>query len=84
MDRGAWRATVLGVAKSQTELSTHARSVHTFDNYSDLFKHGLCVEECVCVCQGWGSHSRTSSRGITVVSFLLWAHHCCAEDGLMG
>ena len=24
MDRGAWRATVHGVAKSQTELSTHA------------------------------------------------------------
>ena len=25
MDRGAWQATVHGVAKSQTELSTHAR-----------------------------------------------------------
>ena len=25
MDRGAWRATVHGVAKSQTELSTHAQ-----------------------------------------------------------
>ena len=47
MDRGAWRAAVHGVAKSQTELSTRARSIHTFYNYSGLFKHGLCVEECV-------------------------------------
>ena len=30
MDRGAWRATVHGVAKSQTQLSTHAHTpTHT-------------------------------------------------------
>ena len=32
MDRGAWRATVHGVAKSQTRLSTHA---HTLDQGSN-------------------------------------------------
>ena len=29
MDRGAWRAAVYGVAKSQTRLITHARSIST-------------------------------------------------------
>ena len=28
MDRGAWRATVHGVAKSQTRLSTHAHIIN--------------------------------------------------------
>ena len=27
MDRGAWRATVHGVAKSQTQLSTHIHTI---------------------------------------------------------
>ena len=49
MDGAAWRSTVHGVAKSQTQLSTHACSVHTFYNYSDLFKHGLCVRSVLCV-----------------------------------
>ena len=34
MDRGAWKATVHGVTKSQTQLSTHT---HTIILLSDLF-----------------------------------------------
>ena len=32
MDRGAWRATVHGVAKSWTQLSTHATTQRVYVN----------------------------------------------------
>ena len=35
MDRGAWQATVHGVAKSWTRLSTHAHMYHTFKKIND-------------------------------------------------
>ena len=38
MDRGAWWATVLGVAKSWAQLSTHTHThTHTLDNPSAFF-----------------------------------------------
>ena len=42
MDRGAWRATVHGVAKSQTQLSTHAHSVSMSTPASQFFSRLLC------------------------------------------
>ena len=41
MDRGAWRATVHGVAKSQTQLSVHARML-VFSPCSSLTGHARC------------------------------------------
>ena len=38
MDRGAWRATVHGVAKSQTRLSMHAVT-HMQKKLGDFFFH---------------------------------------------
>ena len=37
MDRGAWRATVLGVAKSRTRLSTHTHTLLSVVSFADLF-----------------------------------------------
>ena len=37
MDRGAWRATVRGVSKSQTWLSTHARICIETDRYITIY-----------------------------------------------
>ena len=68
MDRGAWWAAVHGVAKSQTELSTRARSIHMFCNYSGLFKHGLCVEECVVLGE--------AIQGLQAEE-LQWSHFYC-------
>ena len=44
MDRGAWQATVHGVAKSWTQLSTLAH----LENHKDLFCFNLCI--CYCHC----------------------------------
>ena len=43
MDRGAWRATVLGVAKSQTGLSTntHTHMAHPLECKSSTVKFSL-------------------------------------------
>ena len=62
MDRGTWRATVHGVAKSQTRLSTCASTrarahthTHTLYCYTQVFAY-VCVYVCetntprVCVC----------------------------------
>ena len=41
MDRGAWRATVHGVTKSQTQLSTHAHThthTHTHTDISGFLR----------------------------------------------
>ena len=37
MDRGAWRATVRGIAKSQTRLSTHTHMVLEEQDFKDEF-----------------------------------------------
>ena len=42
MDRGAWQATVHGVAKSQTRLSTH-----TYDYYSIKFLFCIVYSTCL-------------------------------------
>ena len=39
IDRGAWRATVHGVAKSQTQLSTHASTLNKHMCLSKIFKY---------------------------------------------
>ena len=41
MDRGAWQATVHGVAKSQTRLSTHTHML-VFSPFSSLTGHARC------------------------------------------
>ena len=52
-DRGGWQAAVHGVAKSQTQLSTHIgrseKHCHTlkFNELYHLLIRSLC---CVCVC----------------------------------
>ena len=50
MDRAAWRATVHGVAKSQTQL----KCTHTQWYMILIFSHAclpsVCVYICVCVC----------------------------------
>ena len=37
MDRGAWRATVHGIAKSQTRLSAHTHMVLEEEDFKDEF-----------------------------------------------
>ena len=54
MDRGAWRATVHGVAKSQTRLSQHARIYYYF---------WLC-----CLCCSAGFSLVVASGGSSVAS----------------
>jgi len=52
MDRGAWWATVHGVAKSQTRLITHAHSVGSLRFTPVLTGKRLCHNEVVIVkCQ---------------------------------
>ena len=46
MDRGAWRATVHGVAKSQTGLSKHAQTLSTVRIMSFIF-HSQCLVQVV-------------------------------------
>ena len=42
MDRGAWRAAVHGVAKGQTQVSTHTHSVYVSTPTSQFFSPLLC------------------------------------------
>ena len=50
MDGGAWRATVQGVAKSQTRLSNfHFHCVHSLP-FSCLFQ-GLYFQPSQCICE---------------------------------
>ena len=57
MDRGAWRATVRGVSKSQTQLSTHAvmegNYVLKYDSFKSqvhfISKSLLIILFCVCI-----------------------------------
>ena len=55
-DRGGWQAAVHGVAKSQTQLSTHIgrseKHCHTlkFNELYHLLIRSLCCV-CVCVCE---------------------------------
>ena len=44
MDRGAWWTTVYGVAKNQTQLSTHARSFFTLlCQFLEQNESAICV-----------------------------------------
>ena len=51
MGRGAWRATVYGVAKSWIWLSDWAHT-HLTADWQSLFVNSLNIVICVCVCGG--------------------------------
>ena len=58
MDRGAWRATVHGVAKSQTQLSDSHTHTHTLDDVhvwscQVLLKKRVFYDQCVLVTKLW-------------------------------
>ena len=47
MDRGAWRATVHGVAKSRTRLSTQHTQLTFLHQASGLFLHPYMLSGCL-------------------------------------
>ena len=53
MDRGAWRATVHGVTKSQTQLNAHTHT-HTPSRTHTHIQQGVKKKEKSCY-QDWGA-----------------------------
>ena len=49
MDEGAWRATVLGVTKSRTQLTDQSTLPH-IEYTQSTHMCSVCIFVCVCVC----------------------------------
>ena len=78
MDRGAWQATVHGVAKSQTRLSTHTltrdNSLPPSKGFGSVWSHFWlsCLGEGVKLASSW-------QRAGVLLSFLNKAASCNRE-----
>ena len=58
MDRGAWQATVHGVARSQTRLSTHTRFIY-FITVSNSYQGTFEKQSLLPIGPRWRMASRT-------------------------
>ena len=70
MDRGAWWATVLMVAKSQTRLSNLAQHISVHSYRTNV---GVCaVTDLPCDCCIWGKRANASPVFLSL-------HHSCSS-----
>ena len=80
MDRGAWQATVHGVAKSQTQLSTHAHSQRTRRGRRLKWGYWSVSEWGLAGVHRWEG---TQEKGIPQFCMHFWVHPRATQRGLL-